>query len=62
MRHKFTWFLLLALIVCALGVITSQHLARKLYSELEKNRNSPVNWKSSSANCNSNKAPGRRIR
>ncbi len=36
MRHKFTWFLLLALIVCALGVITSQHLARKLYSELEK--------------------------
>ena len=26
----------------ALGVITSQHLARKLYSELEKNRNSPV--------------------
>ena len=36
MRHKFTWFLLLALIVCALGVVTSQHLARKLYSDLEK--------------------------
>ena len=36
MRHRFNTVLLVALIVCALGVITSQHLARKLYSDLEK--------------------------
>ena len=36
MRHRFNTVLLVVLIVCALGVITSQHLARKLYSDLEK--------------------------
>ena len=32
---RFNLFLLLIAVVCALGVVTSQHRARKLYQELE---------------------------
>ena len=32
---RFNLFLLLVVVVCALGVVTSQHRARKLYQELE---------------------------
>ena len=32
---RFNMFLLLIVVVCALGVVTSQHRARKLYVELE---------------------------
>lgn len=33
---KLNLLLLLVLIVCALGLVTSQHKARKLFSELER--------------------------
>ena len=35
---KLNFILLLALILCALGVVTSQHKARKLFVELQKER------------------------
>ena len=33
---KLNLLLLLVLIVCALGLVTSQHKSRKLFTELEK--------------------------
>ncbi len=33
---KLNLLLLLVLVVCALGLVTSQHQSRKLYSELER--------------------------
>lgn len=36
MTGRLTFILLAALIVCALAVVTSQHKARKLYGELQK--------------------------
>lgn len=36
MTARLTFVLLAALIVCALAVVTSQHKARKLYGELQK--------------------------
>lgn len=36
MIARFNLILLAVLIVCALGVVTSQHKARKLYVELQK--------------------------
>ncbi len=35
---KMQLFLLVAVIACALGVVTSQHKARKLFVELEKEK------------------------
>jgi len=32
---RLNMFLLLAVVICALGVVTSQHKARKLFQELE---------------------------
>ena len=32
---RFNMFLLLIVVVCALGVVTSQHRARKLFQDLE---------------------------
>ncbi|SCK10938.1 cell division protein FtsL [Vogesella sp. LIG4] len=34
--NKLNAFLLLAVIGCAMSVVTSQHLSRRLYNELEK--------------------------
>lgn len=36
MTARLTFILLAALIVCALGLVASQHKARKLYVELQK--------------------------
>ena len=36
MMTRFNFVLLAALIACALGLVTSQHQARKLYVELQK--------------------------
>ncbi|HKU69370.1 MAG TPA: cell division protein FtsL [Burkholderiales bacterium] len=36
MITRFNFLLLAALIACALGLVTSQHQARKLYVELQK--------------------------
>jgi cell division protein FtsL len=36
MITRFNFILLAALIACALGLVTSQHQARKLYVELQK--------------------------
>ncbi len=36
MTARLTFILLALLMACALGVVTSQHKARKLYGELEK--------------------------
>ena len=36
MMVRFNFLLLAALIACALGLVTSQHQARKLYVELQK--------------------------
>jgi cell division protein FtsL len=35
---KLNLLLLLVLVVCALGLVTSQHKSRKLFSELERER------------------------
>ena len=35
---KLNLLLLLVLVVCALGLVTSQHQSRKLFSELERER------------------------
>ena len=35
---KLNLLLLLVLVVCALGLVTSQHKSRKLFSELERDR------------------------
>ncbi len=36
MTVRFTFMLLAILMACALGVVTSQHKARKLYGDLQK--------------------------
>lgn len=45
---RFNLFLLLLAVVCALGVVTSQHKARKLFQELEgeqeRARSLDVEW------------------
>ena len=40
MMTRFNFLLLLALIGCALSIVTSQHTARKLFTELESQHES----------------------
>ena len=56
---RFNMILLLIAVVCALGVVTSQHRARKLFQDLEGEQERVRNWISSTASCNLNCRPGR---
>jgi cell division protein FtsL len=53
-------FLLLAVVICSLGVVTSQHKARKIFQALEASRSARGNSRSSSGSCNWNCRPGER--
>ena len=59
---KLNLLLLAVLVACALGLVTSQHKARKLFSELEREQTARASSTSSTAACSSRRAPGACIR